>query len=82
VSRKKAELLGSMLPLPLQFLAAWLAMWFARALQWQVDYLMADGMANPACREINGTSAMPATNLVFPQGSDGRDADQFRPVLG
>jgi hypothetical protein len=42
VSRKKAEPLGSMLPLPLQFLAAWLAVRFARALQRQVDYLMAE----------------------------------------
>jgi hypothetical protein len=31
-----------MLPLPLQFLAAWLSVWFARALQQQVDYLMAE----------------------------------------
>ncbi len=31
-----------MLPLPLQFLAAWLAVWFARALQQQVDYLMTE----------------------------------------
>jgi putative transposase len=31
-----------MLPLPLQFLAAWLGAWFARALQQQVDYLMAE----------------------------------------
>ena len=31
MSRKKAEALGSMLPLPLQFLAAWLGVWFARA---------------------------------------------------
>jgi putative transposase len=42
VSRKKAAPSGSMLPLPLQFLAAWLAVWFARALQQQVDYLMAE----------------------------------------
>ncbi len=42
MSRKKAEALGSMLPLPLQFLAAWLGVWFARALQQQVDYLMAE----------------------------------------
>jgi len=42
VSRNKVEPLGSMLPLPLQFLAAWLAVWFARALQRQVDYLMAE----------------------------------------
>jgi putative transposase len=42
VSRKKAEPSGSMLPLPLQFLAAWLAVWFERVLQQQVDYLMAE----------------------------------------
>ena len=42
MSRKKAEPLGSMLPLPLRFLAAWLAVWLARALQRQVDYLMAE----------------------------------------
>jgi transposase len=42
VSRKKAEPLGSMLPLPLQFLAAWLAVWLGRALQDQVDYLKAE----------------------------------------
>jgi hypothetical protein len=42
VSRKKGEPSGSMLPLPLQFLAAWLAVWFARTLQQQVDYLMAE----------------------------------------
>jgi hypothetical protein len=28
-----------MVPLPLQFLAAWLGVWFARVLQQQVDYL-------------------------------------------
>jgi hypothetical protein len=42
VSRKKAEPSGSMLPLPLQFLAAWLVVWFERVLQQQVDYLMAE----------------------------------------
>ena len=47
VSRNKVEPLGSMLPLPLQFLAAWLAVWFARALQRQVDYLMGDGGDRP-----------------------------------
>jgi hypothetical protein len=42
VSGKKDEPTGSMLPLPLQFLAAWLAVWFARALQQQVDFLRAE----------------------------------------
>jgi hypothetical protein len=42
VSRKRVEPSGSMLPLPLQFLAAWLAVWFQRALQKQVDYLTAE----------------------------------------
>jgi hypothetical protein len=39
VSGKKDESSGSTLPLPLQFMAAWLGSWFARALQQQVDYL-------------------------------------------
>ena len=30
------------LPLPLQFLAAWLAVWLGRVLQEQVDYLKAE----------------------------------------
>ena len=42
VSSKKDEPNGSMLPLPLQFLAAWLAVWFASALQRHVDNLMAE----------------------------------------
>jgi hypothetical protein len=42
VNRKKEESSGSMQPLPLQFMAAWLGAWFARALQQQVDYLMAE----------------------------------------
>ena len=37
-----AEPLGSMLPLSLQFLAAWLGVSFARGLQQQVDYLKAE----------------------------------------
>ena len=31
MSRSKDESSGSMLPLPMQFLAAWLSVWFARA---------------------------------------------------
>jgi hypothetical protein len=42
VSRMKDEFNGSMLPLTLQFLAAWLAVWFRRVLQHQVDYLRAE----------------------------------------
>src|SRR5664279_2684911 len=33
---------GLELPLPLQFLAAWLAVWLGRVLQEQVDYLKAE----------------------------------------
>lgn len=42
MSKKKDESSGSVLPLPLQFLAAWLGVWFARALQQQVDYLRSE----------------------------------------
>ncbi len=59
VSTKKTEPLGSMLPLPLQFLAAWLAVWFARALQRQVDYLMAE---NRALKEKLGDRKLQLTN--------------------
>jgi hypothetical protein len=31
-----------MLPLPLQFLAAWLAVWLGRVLQQRIDYLVAE----------------------------------------
>jgi putative transposase len=34
-----------MLPLPLQFLAAWLAVWLGRVLQRQIDYLKEDDRA-------------------------------------
>jgi hypothetical protein len=33
---------GAMFPLPLQFMAAWLAVWLGRVLQEQVDYLKAE----------------------------------------
>jgi hypothetical protein len=59
VSRKKAGLLGSMLPMPLQFLAAWLAVWFQRALQQQVDYLMAE---NRILKERLGDRKLDLTN--------------------
>ena len=39
MSGTKTEEGGPMLPLPLQFLAAWLAGWLGRVLQQQVDYL-------------------------------------------
>lgn len=56
MSRSKDESSGSMLPLPLQFLAAWLAVWFARALQQQVDYLQAE---NRILRERLGDRKLP-----------------------
>jgi hypothetical protein len=59
VGRKKAEALGSMLPLPLPFLAAWLAVWFARALQQQIDYLMAE---NQILRERLGDRELDLTD--------------------
>ena len=59
MSRKKAEPLGSMLPMPLQFLAAWLAVWFQRALQQQVDYLMAE---NRILKEKLGDRKLDLTN--------------------
>jgi len=59
VSRKKTEPLGPMLPLPLQFLAAWLAVWFQRALQKQVDYLMAE---NRILKEKLGDQKLNLTN--------------------
>ena len=42
MSKRKDEPRGSMLPLPLQFLAAWLAVWPGRVLQQEVDYLTAE----------------------------------------
>lgn len=39
MSKKKDERTGSMLPLPLRFLAAWLAVWLGGVLQQDVDYL-------------------------------------------
>jgi putative transposase len=59
VSRKKAEPSGSMLPLPLQFLAAWLAVWFERVLQQQVDYLTAE---NKILKEKLGDRRMQLTD--------------------
>jgi hypothetical protein len=41
---------GLTLPLPLQFLAAWLAVWLGRVLQEQVDYLKADRRCQPQSR--------------------------------
>jgi transposase InsO family protein len=38
---------GLDLPLPLQFLAAWLAVWLGRVLQEQVDYLKAENRRSP-----------------------------------
>jgi hypothetical protein len=50
---------GLDLPLPLQFLAAWLAAWLGRVLQAQVDYLKAE---NRLLREKLGTKRMRLTN--------------------
>jgi putative transposase len=47
-----------MLPLPLQFLAAWLAVWLGRVLQQEVDYLMAE---NRVLRERLGNKKLRLT---------------------
>jgi len=50
---------GAMLPLPLQFLAAWLAVWLERVLQAQVDYLRAE---NRLLREKLGAKRLQLTD--------------------
>jgi len=50
---------GLNLPLPLQFLAAWLAVWLGRVLQAQVDYLKAE---NLLLREQLGTKRVRLTD--------------------
>jgi hypothetical protein len=47
-----------MLPLPLQFLAAWLAVWLGRVLQQEVDYLLAE---NRVLRERLGNKKLRLT---------------------
>jgi hypothetical protein len=51
---------GALLPLPLQFLAAWIAVWLGRVLQEQVDYLKAE---NRLLREKLGTKQVRLTDL-------------------
>jgi len=55
VSKTKDELAGSMLPLPVQLLAAWLAVWLGSVLQQEVDYLMAE---NRVLRERLGNKKL------------------------
>ena len=50
---------GSTLPLPLQFLAAWLAVWLERVLQERVDFLKAE---NRLLREKLGTKLIRLTD--------------------
>ena len=45
MSGTKAEEGTPTLPLPLQFLAAWLAVWLSRVLQRQIDYLKEENRA-------------------------------------
>jgi putative transposase len=47
------------LPLPLQFLAAWIGVWLGRVLQAQVDYLKAE---NLLLREKLGTKRVRLTD--------------------
>jgi hypothetical protein len=58
VSKSKDEPAGSLLRLPLQFLAAWLAVWLGRVLQQEVDYLMAE---NRVLRERLGNKRLRLT---------------------
>jgi hypothetical protein len=58
VSKSKDEPAGSLLPLPLQFLAAWLAVCLGRVLQQEVDYLMAE---NRVLRERLGNKRLRLT---------------------
>ncbi len=50
---------GLTLPLPLQFLAAWLGVWLGRVLQEQVDFLKAE---NRLLREKLGTKRIRLTD--------------------
>jgi hypothetical protein len=50
---------GAMLPLPLQFMAAWLAVWLGRVLQEQIDYLKAE---NQLLQEKLGTKRVRLTD--------------------
>jgi hypothetical protein len=56
---RKTKMTGAMLPLPLQFLAAWLAVWLERVLQAQVDYLRAE---NRLLREKLGAKRLQLTD--------------------
>ena len=58
MSKTKDEPTGSMLPLPVQFLASWLAVWLGRVLQQEVDYLMAE---NRVLRERLGSKKLRLT---------------------
>ena len=58
MSKAKVVPAGLMLPLPLQFLAAWLAVWLGRVLQQEVDYLLAE---NRVLRERLGNKKLRLT---------------------
>jgi hypothetical protein len=55
----KTKMTRAMLPLPLQFLAAWLAVLLGRVLQQQVDYLRAE---HRLLREKLGTKRVRLTD--------------------
>jgi hypothetical protein len=54
-----AQKIGLTIPLPLQILAAWLAVWLGRVLQEQVDFLKAE---NRLLREKLGTKRIRLTD--------------------
>ena len=49
------------LPLPLQFLAAWLAVWLGRVLQEQVEYLKAENLVLREVGRLTGDSTVGAS---------------------
>ena len=59
MAAQKTKMTDAMLPLPLQFMAAWLAVWLGRILQEQVDYLKAE---NHLLREKLGTKRVRLTD--------------------
>jgi hypothetical protein len=59
MAAQKTKMTGAMLPLPLQFMAAWLAVWLGRVLQEQIDYLKAE---NQLLQEKLGTKRVRLTD--------------------
>jgi hypothetical protein len=63
-----------MLPLPLQFLAAWLAVWLGRVLQRQIDYLKEE---NRALKEQLGDRKLRLTDATRRRVVSGKASREF-----